>query len=164
MAAVGAARVTVHHRLSARGLVVPEAPRGVASYESWMRHGALISTSFQLPWKDGQLGYVGRVAEDVSVSDAYRCAQLCALNVIAQLEQASGDLELVRLVRVEGHVGCGADFDGVELVLDGASDLFRDVFAERGRHARTANAHAVMPLNVPVMVAVWAEITHQEER
>ena len=63
------------------------------------------------------------------------------------------------IVRVEGHVGCAPDFSDIPAVLNGASDLVNDVFGERGRHARTALGHVVMPLDAAVMIGFWAEVS-----
>jgi hypothetical protein len=81
------------------------------------------------------------------------------LNGIAQLADAAGPLaNVVRILRLEGHVGCAPDFDEIKTVLNGASDLVNEVFGEAGRHTRTALGHVVMPLDAPVMIGFWAEL------
>ncbi len=146
-------------RLAALGLAVPPAPGAVAAYEPWQRVGNLVTTSFQLPWVDGILADVGRLGEALTMEQGYLAARICALNGIAQLKAAAGgDLGRVRVLRIEGHVGCIEGFSQIPQVLNGGSELINAVFAERGRHARTALGHLVMPLNVPVMLGFWAEI------
>ncbi|MES2948729.1 MAG: RidA family protein [Pseudomonadota bacterium] len=146
-------------RLAALGLAVPPAPGAVAAYEPWQRVGNVVTTSFQLPWVDGILADVGRLGEALTAEQGYLAARICALNGIAQLKAAAGgDLGRVRVVRIEGHVGCVEGFSQIPQVLNGGSELINAVFAERGRHARTALGHLVMPLNVPVMLGFWAEI------
>ncbi|MCJ0765104.1 RidA family protein [Variovorax terrae] len=146
-------------RLAALGLAVPAAPGAVAAYEPWQRVGSLVTTSFQLPWVNGSLAHVGRLGEALDTEQGYRAARICALNGIAQLKAAAdGDLGRVRVLRIEGHVGCVEGFSQIPQVLNGGSELINEVFAERGRHARTALGHLVMPLNVPVMLGFWAEI------
>jgi enamine deaminase RidA (YjgF/YER057c/UK114 family) len=145
-------------RLAALGLFVPQAPGAVAAYEPWQRMGNIVTTSFQLPWAAGELKFVGRLGEALSIEEGFEAARICALNGIAQLQQAAGSLDRVRIVRIEGHVGCIEGFEAIPKVLDGGSELINAVFGERGRHARTAQGHAVMPLNVPVMLGFWAEI------
>ncbi len=73
-------------------------------------------------------------------------------------QAAGGTLRNVRIVRIDGHVGCSNDFMDIPAVLDGASKLINAVMQEQGRHARTALGHGVMPLNVPVMLGFFAEI------
>ncbi len=146
-------------RLAALGLSVPPAPGAVAAYEPWQRIGNIVTTSFQLPWVDGKLAHVGHLGRDLDVEQGYLAARICALNGIAQLKAAAeGKLSRVRIVRIEGHVGCVEGFSQIPQVLNGGSELINEVFGERGRHARTALGHLVMPLNVPVMLGFWAEI------
>jgi enamine deaminase RidA (YjgF/YER057c/UK114 family) len=124
-----------------------------------VRTGNLVVTSFQLPWRSGELAYTGKLGAEQTTEDGYAAARLCALNGIAQLKQAAGELERVRqIVRVEGHVGCSPDFTEIPAVLNGASELVNDVFGERGRHARTALGHVVMPLGAAAMIGFWAEV------
>lgn len=145
--------------LLAMGLALPDPPAAVGAYLPWQRLGRMVTTSFQLPWRDRSLAFTGRVGREVTVDQAIAAARLCALNGLAQLRQAAeGDLQRVRVVRVDGHVGCVAEFMDIPRVLDGASRLLNEVLGERGRHARTALGHVVMPLNVPVMLGFLAEI------
>jgi enamine deaminase RidA (YjgF/YER057c/UK114 family) len=139
-------------------LEIPAVPARIPTFEPWMQVGNLITTSFQMPWKDGALEYTGRLGADVTVEQGYDAARLCALVGLAQLQDAAGDLDRVRLVRVEGHVGCVEGFASIPQVLNGASELFLAVLGDRGRHARTALGHMVMPMNVPVMIGLWAEV------
>ena len=82
-----------------------------------------------------------------------------ALNGIAQLQAAKGDLEKVRqIVRIEGCVHCASGYRGHPQVLNGASDLVNDVFGPRGRHTRTSLGIADMPLDACVMLMFWAEV------
>jgi enamine deaminase RidA (YjgF/YER057c/UK114 family) len=150
--------MTPEERLAERGLSVPPAPPAVGAYVPWTRTGNLVLTSFQLPFRDGELAYVGRLGAELTLEQGYDAARICALNGIAQLADAAGQLSRVRILRLEGHVGCTDDFDQIPQVLNGGSELFNDAFGERGRHARTALGHMVMPLRAPVMLGFWAEI------
>ena len=96
---------------------------------------------------------------EFTVEQGYEAARQCALNVLAQLKAAIGDLEKVRrLVRVEGYVHCAPGFRGHPLVLNGASELFNAVFGERGAHARLAVGISDMPLDAAVQLTVTAEV------
>jgi enamine deaminase RidA (YjgF/YER057c/UK114 family) len=151
--------MTPEERLSELGIELPEAPAAVGAYVPWARTGNLVVTSFQLPWRGGELAYTGKLGSAQSTEDGYQAARLCALNGIAQLEDAADELSrIVRIVRVEGHVGCTPEFTEIPQVLNGASELVNDVFGERGRHTRTALGHLVMPLDASVMIGFWAEI------
>jgi catechol 2,3-dioxygenase-like lactoylglutathione lyase family enzyme len=92
------------------------------------------------------------------VEEGYQAARLCALNAIAQLKAAAGDLERIRIVRLEGYVHAGPGFHQHPLALNGASELISAVFGERGRHARTALGINEMPLNAAMQLGVMAEV------
>jgi enamine deaminase RidA (YjgF/YER057c/UK114 family) len=150
--------MTPEERLSRLGLTLPPPPAAVGAYVPWTRTGDLVTTSFQLPFRDGALAYVGRLGAELSLEEGYEAARICALNGIAQLADAAGELGRIRVLRIEGHVGCTEDFEQIPQVLNGGSDLVNEVFAERGAHARTALGHMVMPLRAPVMLGFWAEL------
>jgi enamine deaminase RidA (YjgF/YER057c/UK114 family) len=151
--------MTPEERLAELGIELPPAPAAVGSYVPWVRTGNLVVTSFQLPWRDGELAYTGKLGAAQTTDDGYQAARLCALSGIAQLKDAAGELSRIRqFVRLEGHVGCTPEFTEIPQVLNGASDLVNDVFGERGRHARTAEGHVVMPLDASVMFGFWVEL------
>ena len=151
--------MTPEERLAESGIELPEAPPAVGAYVPWARTGNLVVTSFQLPWRGGELAFTGKLGAELTTDEGYQAACICALNGIAQLKQAAGELALVaQIVRLEGHVGCSPDFSDIPGVLNGASDLINEVFAERGRHTRTALGHMVMPLDAAVMIGFWAAL------
>lgn len=150
--------MTALDRLHGLGLQVPEPPRAVGAYDPWVITGNLVLTSGQLPWREGRMLHAGKLGQEVTVEEGYEAARQAALNAIAQLQAAKGDLEKVRIVRVEGYVHCGEGFREHPKVLDGASDLFMAVFGDKGRHVRVALGIRDMPLNAPVQIAVWAEV------
>lgn len=151
--------MTAEQRLQALGLTLPPAPAAVAAYEPWVRTGNLVFTSGQLPWRDGRMAFAGRLGAEFTVEQGYEAARQCALNVLAQLKAATGDLEKIRrLVRVEGYVHCAPGFRGHPLVLNGASELFNAVFGDRGAHARLAVGISDMPLDAAVQLTVTAEV------
>jgi len=103
--------VTPEEQLAGIGIDLPEAPAAVGAYVPWVRTGDLVVTSFQLPWRGGELAYTGKVGSAQTTENGYQAARLCALNGIAQLKAAVGELSRIRqIVRVEGHVGCTEQF------------------------------------------------------
>lgn len=154
-----ASETTPEGVLLAMGLALPDPPAAVGAYLPWQRLGRAVTTSFQLPWRGTTLAFTGAVGRELSVDQAIEAARICALNGLAQLRQAAeGDLQRIRIVRIDGHVGCAPGFMDIPKVLDGASCLINEVLGERGRHARTALGHVVMPLDVPVMLGFLAEV------
>jgi enamine deaminase RidA (YjgF/YER057c/UK114 family) len=112
-----------------------------------------------LPWRDGKLAFTGKLGGEVTIEQGYEAARICAINAIAQLKAAVGDLErIAQILRLEGFVHAAPGFHEHPKVLNGASELFNAVFGERGRHARVALGINEMPLNAAVQIAVMAEI------
>jgi len=151
--------MSAEEKLRELGLTLPPAPAGVGAYVPWVRCGNLVFTSGQLPWRDGKLAFTGKLGAGVSLEQGYQAARLCALNALAQLKAAVGDLgKIKQVVRLEGYVHAGTGFRDHPKVLDGASDLFNAVLGERGRHTRTALGINEMPLDAAVQLCVIAEI------
>ncbi|EAQ78076.1 RidA family protein [Blastopirellula marina] len=115
--------------------------------------GNLLYASGQVPFDGDQLKYVGKVPTEVSLDDATQAAALCTANILRAVRKEIGSLETIeRVVRITGYVNCEADFTQQHLVINGASQLVRDVFGEAGRHARTALGMQQLPLGASVEV------------
>lgn len=149
-------------KLKELNITLPEAPKGVGNYASWIRSGNIIYTSGQLPWKDGKYGtlaYTGKVGEDLNIEQGYDCAKICAINAIAQLKDAVKNLDNIkRIIRIDGHIQAAENFEKHSDVLNGASDIFNHVFGEKGLHTRSALGLYKTPLNAPVLIYVIAEV------
>ena len=146
-------------RLAALGLTLPPVAAPVAAYVPAVRTGRYVYTSGQLPTVDGKLPAVGKVGDEVSTQDAAGMARTCALNALAAAASAAGGLEAIRrIVKVTGFVASAPGFGGQAQVINGASELFIDVFGEEGKHARSAVGVAELPLNAPVEVELIAEV------
>ena len=147
-------------RLAELGIILPSAAAPAANYVPAVQSGRLLFISGQLPFKDGKLAYLGRLGKDLSVEDGYQAAKLCAINLIAQIQAAAGSVDRVhRIVRLGGFVACTPDFTDQPKVVNGASDLFVEVFGEAGRHARAAVGSPSLPLGVPVEIDAVVELT-----
>lgn len=151
---------TVDARLTELGIDIPTPASPVANYVGFVVTGNLVFVSGQLPLKDGQLQHEGRLGESVSLEEGQAAARLCAINVIAQLKAAcEGDLDRVkRIVRLGGFVNSGAGYKDQPKVINGASDLMAEVFADAGRHCRAAVSAGALPLDAAVEVDAIAEI------
>ncbi|MDZ4818783.1 MAG: RidA family protein [Planctomycetota bacterium] len=113
----------------------------------------VIYASGQVPFDGDQLVYKGKVPSQISLDDATVAAALCAANVLRAVRNAVGSLDRIeRVVRITGYVNSDSDFTNQHLVIDGASQLVRDVFGDAGRHARSALGVAQLPLGAAVEV------------
>ena len=150
---------TPAERLAGLGLVLPPVAAPVAAYVPAVRSGDFVYTSGQLPTVDGKLPAVGKVGGEVSATDAAGLARTCALNALAAAASAAGGLDQIRrIVKVTGFVASAPGFSGQPQVINGASELFIEVFGEDGKHARSAVGVAELPLNAPVEVELIAEV------
>ena len=126
---------TPEERLEALGHHVPEVPKPVAAYVPAVRSGSYVYTSGQLPMVDGSLVEAGKVGAEVSPERAKELAAVCALNALAAVRSVVGELSaVVRVVKVVGFVASAPDFTGQPGVVNGASELLGQVFAEAGVH------------------------------
>lgn len=150
--------MTTEQRLEELGIELPTAPEPAGNYEPWLITGHLVYTSGQLPWKNGQLAYTGRLGDELSADSGALAARLCALNALAQLRLAVRDLDFIsRIIRMDGSVHCADGFTDHPRVLDGASNLLLEVLGDRGRHTRTALGVRNMPLGAAVQISLVAE-------
>lgn len=149
----------VADRLAELGLTLPAVTPPVAAYIPALRNGSLVWTSGQLPMVDGQLSATGLVGSDVTAEDAKDLARLCGLNALAAVGSVADLDSVVRVVKVVGFVASAPGFYGQPGVVNGASELFGEVFGENGRHARSAVGVAVLPLNAPVEVEIVVEVS-----
>ena len=103
--------------------------------------------------------HTGPVGRDQTVQAGYEAARVCALNILTNIQTATGSLDAVkRIVFVSGFVNAVDGFADSPAVINGASDLFVEVFGEAGRHARAAVAVAGLPRNSTAKMQVMVEL------
>lgn len=151
---------TIKSRLSARGITLPAAAAPAANYLPFTRTGNLLFISGQLPMENGTIAATGLLGRDLDVEAGVRAAELCAINILAQVNAAlECDLErIVRLAKISGFVASMPDFTDQHLVINGASNLLAEILGERGQHARAAVGMACLPLNAAVEIDAIVEI------
>jgi enamine deaminase RidA (YjgF/YER057c/UK114 family) len=149
---------SVADRLAELSIALPDPAAPAGSYVPAVRTGNLVFTAGQLPFVDGKLPATGKVGAEVSPEDAKGYARQCAINVVAAVQAADGLDAVVRVVKVVGFVASADGFSGQSGVVNGASDLFVEVFGEAGRHARSAVGMAELPLGAPVEVEAVLEV------
>lgn len=149
----------VENRLADMGITIGEAAAPAAKYVPYVISGNLIYVSGQIPMENGQLKFQGKVGADMDRDTATQAARLCAINIIAQLKAAVGDLDrITRIVRLGGFVNSTPDFGDQPEVINGASNLMFDAFGETvGAHSRAAVSAAALPRGVAVEIDAIAE-------
>ena len=144
----------VEKKLAELGIVLPNPASPVANYIPFVRVGALLFVSGQICLDvNGKLVAKGKLGAEVSLEDGQKAARACAINVLAQVKAAIGDLDRVKqVVRLGGFINSNpAFFDGPK-VMNGASDVMVAVLGDKGRHARTTVGVAVLPSDAAVEV------------
>ncbi|WP_175774504.1 RidA family protein [Burkholderia anthina] len=149
----------IEGRLKALGVVLPVAPKPAANYVPFVRTGNLLFLAGALPFVDNRLETTGLLGRDLDVARGQALARICAINMLAQVKAATGDLErLSRVVRLSAFVACVPGFVEQPAVVNGASDFLVDVLGESGRHARSAMGVSVLPLNAPLEIEAVFEL------
>ena len=141
------------------GIELPTPPTPVANYVPAVRTGNLVFLLGHGPVKNDGTMIIGRVGEDLTLDEGYQAARQVALALIANLQKEIGDLDNVkRVVKLLGMVNSTPDFKDQPKVINGASDLFVEVFGDKGKHARSAVGMNVLPGNIPVEIEMIVEI------
>jgi enamine deaminase RidA (YjgF/YER057c/UK114 family) len=152
----------VETRLKEMGIALPSPAAPVANYVPYVRTGSLVVISGQLCLGlDGKLAdaHKGKLGDTVSPETGQAAARLCAINLLAQLRAAIGDLDnVVRCVRLGGFINAVPTFAQLAPVMNGASDLMVAALGDRGRHARSTIGVAELPLDAAVEVEGMFEI------
>jgi enamine deaminase RidA (YjgF/YER057c/UK114 family) len=142
------------------GIALPAAPKPVANYVPVVRVGDLLFLSGVLPMCDGQLMMIGKLGADLSVEQGVQAAKMAALNALAIVKGEVGSLDRVkRIVKMVGHIASAPGFTDQPQVLNGASDLFVQIFGEAGRHARVAVGAAELPRRAPVEIELIVHVS-----
>ena len=146
--------MSIDEKLNEMGLVLPKATDPVGSYVATKISGNLLYISGQISIDaDGTL-IKGKVGKDFNTEQAYKAAERCALSIISQAKKACGGdlLKIKSCVKLVGFVNSTDDFIDQPKVINGASDLIKKVFGDKGAHTRAAVSTNSLPLGVSVEV------------
>ena len=151
--------MSVKEKLASLGLTLPTAAAPVAAYVPAVKTGNLVFTAGQLPVVDGKLVLTGKVGSDVTLEDAKKMAEICALNALAAISLVADIDQIEKIVRVGGFVNGVPGFVAIPAVINGASELLIKLFGDiNGKHARTAVGVAELPLNAPVEIEMVVQL------
>jgi enamine deaminase RidA (YjgF/YER057c/UK114 family) len=152
---------TVEKKLLELGITLKDGPAPVANYVPFVRTGNLLMVSGQLCFDgDGKIAAKGQLGANVSMEDGQKAARACAVNVLAQVKAALGDLDRVsRVVRLGGFINSAPGFLDGPKVMNGASDLMVAAFGDKGKHARTTVGVSALPADAAVEVEGLFEVS-----
>ncbi|HEX7153392.1 MAG TPA: RidA family protein [Thermoanaerobaculia bacterium] len=154
---------TIKERLTALNIALPDAAPPVVSgytpsFAPYVRSANQIHLSGRLAKRDGEI-LRGKLGQEWTAEDGQEAARGIAIELLAVLRDALGDLDRVkRIVRMLVLVNATPDFEAPHVVANGASELFVQLFAERGAHARTACCVAQLPFGACVEIDLMVEV------
>ena len=151
--------MTIQQRLTELGITIPTPRPPVANYVRAVTAGDLVFVSGCGPAKAEGGSVTGKLGRDLTTTDGYEAARLCAIQCLAALQAEIGDLSRVkRVVKLLGMVNCTEDFAEQPQVINGASDLLVSIFGDAGKHARSAVGMQMLPSNIAVEVEMIVQL------
>ena len=149
----------IENKLRDLGFSLPTPPVPAANYIGYVRVGDLLFVGGNIGRINGELKFAGKVGDTVTLEQAYEAARNCALNHLAIIKIALGDLDRVeRIVKVLGYVNVAPGFTDMPKVINGESDLLVKLWGERGQHTRAAVGVSSLSRNSPVETEVTLQV------
>ncbi len=155
----------IEERLKELNIVLPRPPKPVANYIPAVKVGEILYVSGTIgtvpgPDDEDVLPHKGKLGKEISIEEGYQSARLVAINHLAMIKAVIGDLDnVVRIVKMVGYINAAPGFKDAPKVLNGASDLFVQVFGEdRGRHARAALYQNELTFDAPVENEITVQV------
>ena len=153
---------SVYERLKNLQIALPDVPPSVvdgygAAFVPFVRTGNLVYLSGRLAKKDGK-PWSGKLGEHITTEEGKQAARGVAVELLATLQAAVGDLnKITRIVKLVVLVNSTPHFTGPHVVANGASELLREVFGERGAHARSSFGVSQIPFGCCVEIEMVVE-------
>lgn len=153
--------MAVYETLESLGISLPSVTAPVAAFVPWVRSGDLLFISGHIAKKDGK-PWTGQLGLSLTTEEGKQAARRVAIDLMGALHAASGDLGRVKqIVKLMILVNSGPGFVEQHLVANGASELFQEVFGERGAHARSAFGVAQVPFGSCVEIDLVAQLSEE---
>ena len=151
--------MSAEKRLEKLGITLPQVSSPVANYVNAVQTGNLLYLAGKGPLAVGGKRPSGKLGREFTIEQGYQHARTTGLDLIAVMKAELGSLDRVkRIVKVLGMVNCVPEFTDPPKVINGASDLFVEVFGDRGRHARSAVGMNSLPMGIPVEIERIVEV------
>jgi enamine deaminase RidA (YjgF/YER057c/UK114 family) len=149
---------SIYQRLTELDIALPPLTIPAGAYVPFVRTANLVFLSGHIAKRDGKV-WVGQLGKTMNTASGRKAARAVAIDLLGTLHAAVGDLDKVeRIVRITSLVNSTAEYTEHHLVTNGCSELFGEVFAERGAHARSAYGVAQLPLGACVEIELIAQV------
>lgn len=150
--------MSIYDRLQTLGITLPPVAVPVAAYLPFVRTGNLVFLSGHIAKRDGK-PWVGQLGKDIDTATGKEAARAIAIDLMGTLHAAVGDLnKITRIVKVLSLVNSTPDYTEQHLVTNGCSELFAEVFGDKGAHARSAFGVAQIPMGACVEIDLVVEV------
>ena len=149
----------IEEKLKTLGITLPNPPTPAGSYVPAIKTGNLLFISGQIPMEDGKVIFTGKVTNE-NIETAKKSAKMCAINLLAQMKRELGSLDKVtKIVRISGFINSDPEFYQHPKIINEASDLFFEIFGDKGKHSRIAVGVACLPLNAMTEIDAIVEFS-----
>jgi enamine deaminase RidA (YjgF/YER057c/UK114 family) len=149
----------IEEKLKTLGVTLPNPPTPAGSYVPAIKTGNLLFISGQIPMEEGKVMFTGKVTNE-NIETAQKSAKMCAINLLAQMKRELGSLDKVtKIVRISGFINSDPEFYQHPKIINAASDLFFDIFGDKGKHSRIAVGVACLPLNAMTEIDAIVEFS-----
>ena len=150
--------MSVYDTLQSLGITLPAVATPAAAYLPYVQSGDLLFVSGHISKRDGKV-LTGQLGRNLGTGQGRDAARLVAIDLLGTLHAACGDLGRVqRIVKLLGLVNSSADYTEQHLVINGASELFGEVFGAAGQHARSAFGVAQLPMGAAVEIELIVQL------
>ncbi len=147
--------MTIEQKLTELGYTLPETAKPLAAYVPAILINEYVYTSGQLPIIKGELKYKGKLGKEITKEQGYKAATICTLNALSATKTVINDLlSIERIVKIVGYVNSAPGFIEQPAVLNGTSELLKQIFGKNGSHARSAIGVSELPLGASVEVEI----------
>jgi enamine deaminase RidA (YjgF/YER057c/UK114 family) len=152
-------QVSAEARLAELRIELPAPFPPAGQYVNAVRTGDLLVLGGHIPFSPPETLVLGKLGADLDIAAGRQAARFAAINALATIRSMLGTLDAIKqVVLVRGVVNAAPDFIGHTQVIDGASDVFVEVFGESGRHARLAVGVSSLPANLALEIEVTLEV------
>lgn len=149
----------IEEKLKELGIELPVAPKPLASYIPVTKVGNLVFTAGQIPIKDGELMFKGKIEKGSGLEKGVKAAELCTINCLSVIKSVIGNLDAIKkIVKVTVFVNSADGFTDQPKIANGASDLLVKLFGENGKHVRSAVGVNELPIDASVEIEMIVEI------
>ena len=142
--------MTLKERLNKHNYALPEVSSPGGSYVSVNIRENIAYVAIQFPIWNEEYKYQGRLGSEISTKEGYKAMEICALNVLAQIEKNVGIDNIIGLNHIDAYFQSAENWDESPKVVNGASDLFLKILEQKGQHSRAIFGVHKLPRNFSV--------------